>query len=71
MYIYMSTNGGESWDLCLSKAVALNEASIVSMSLRFSAGIAVNRVQYFDNISFVQVNEFSLNVAGTTVSFGK
>lgn len=71
LYIYQSTDGGNTWYACRSTPKELNEAEIVSMSLRFTASIAINRTQYVDNISFVQMNGISFNVDGATVSFGK
>lgn len=71
LYIYQSVDGGNTWSSCRATPKDLNEAEIVSMSLRFTANIAINRVQYVDNISFVQVNGTSLNVEGQTVTFGK
>lgn len=71
LYIYQSTDGGNTWDSCRSTPKELNEAEILSMSLRFTASIAVDRTQYVDNISFVQVNGIAFNVAGQTVEFGK
>ena len=71
LYIYQSTDGGVTWDSCRATPKELNEAEILSMSLRFTANIAINRTQYVDNISFVQVNGITFNVAGQTVKFGK
>ena len=71
LYIYQSTDGGNTWDSCRATPKALNDAVIVSMTLVFNASIAINRVQYVDNISFVQVRGIEFEVAGKTVSFGK
>lgn len=54
--IYMSTDGGENWDFCLNKSTQLNESAVISMTLRFTATLATNRVEYFDNISFERMN---------------
>nr|MBE6544708.1 hypothetical protein [Oscillospiraceae bacterium] len=59
--IYMSTDGGESWFFCLNKSKQLNESSVISMTLRFTATLATKRVEYFDNISFERMNYITFN----------
>lgn len=54
--IFMSTDGGESWFYCLNKSKQLSESSVISMTLRFTAIKAKDRVEYFDNISFERMN---------------
>ena len=61
MDIYMSSDGGETWLFCLNKQKDLSDSPIISMTLKFTATVAENRVEYFDNVSFVRMNFITFN----------
>lgn len=69
--VYMSSDGGNTWVCCSKEPVKLEESKLVSVSIQFTANVAKNRIEYFDNISLVQVDGISMNVGGTETVFGE
>nr|MBE6544707.1 hypothetical protein [Oscillospiraceae bacterium] len=69
--VYMSSDGGDTWVCCSGSPVKLNESEVVSVSIQFTANVAKNRIEYFDNISFVKVDGISMNIGGTETVFGE
>ncbi len=68
---YLSTDGGKTWTNYMgTDGVLARDTYVVQMSLVFNATIAKNRVQYLDNLSFVQTDSVVMLLTnGTTITY--